>query len=276
MVRTLLRRPPLTNTDRDLVEAGYDAVYEAVPASATLRQLWREHAAGADFPDEFAHISFVTLSQLRRMAKELRLAPGKTLVDVGCGLAGPALWVARQTGAKLIGVDLSSVAVAKAAERAAALEMSGQARFAAGTFAETGLPPDSADAMMSEDALQYATDKSAAFGEAARILHPGGRFVFTAFELEPARVAGLPVLGADPVDDYRPLLDAAGFSVDAYEEVPGWPEPMSAAYSAVLAAREALAGEMGEAAVGALAAEMSLTLELKPYRRRVFASATKR
>lgn len=266
----------MTNTERSLVEAGYDAVYESMPASATLRRLWREHAAGADFPNEFAHISFVTLPQLQRMAEELRLSPGKTLVDVGCGLAGPALWMAKQTGAELIGVDLSSVAVAMATARAAALDLSSQASFAVGTFAETGLPPDSADAMMSEDALQYATDKSAALGEAARILRAGGRIVFTAFELEPARVAGLPILGADPVDDYRPGLEASGFSVDAYEEVPGWPEPMTAAYSAVLAAREALAEEMGEAAVGALTTEMSLTLERKPYRRRVLAVATKR
>jgi ubiquinone/menaquinone biosynthesis C-methylase UbiE len=266
----------MTNADSNPVEAGYDAVYAAMPASATLRRLWRDHAAGADFPDEFAHISFVTLSQLQRMTEELRLAPGKSLVDVGCGLAGPALWVAKQTGAQLIGVDLSSVAVAKATERAAALGLSGQARFAVGTFAETGLSPGSADAMMSEDALQYAADKSAALREAARVLRPGGRFVFTAFELEPARVAGLPILGADPVDDYRRGLEAAGFSVDAYEEVPGWPEPMTEAYSAVLAAREALIAEMGEAAVGALTAEMSLTLEVKPYRRRVLAVATKR
>jgi SAM-dependent methyltransferase len=265
----------MTDTDRSLVEAGYDAVHAAMPGSPTLNRLWREHAAGLDFPEELAHISFVTIAQLQRMADELRLSPGMTLVDLGCGMGGPALWVARHTGAKLVGVDLSAVAVAQATARAAALGLANLASFVVGTFADTGLPQGSADGIMSEDALQYAPDKRSAFSEAARISRRGGRFVFTAFELDPDGVAGLPVIGADPVDDYRPLLEAVGFSVDVYEEVPGWPEPVTATYAAVIAAKDALTAEMGDAAFGALAFEMSLTLERKLYKRRVLAVATK-
>jgi ubiquinone/menaquinone biosynthesis C-methylase UbiE len=128
---------------------------------------------------------------------------------------------------------------------------------------------------MSEDALQYAPDKKAAMTEAARILRSGGRFVFTAYEFDPERAANLPILGVDTVDDYRPALTNAGFNVEVYEQVSGWPEPMIATYSAVVAAKEALTEEMGEAAVGALVLEMSLTLESRPYRRRVLVAATK-
>jgi len=265
----------MNDTDRNLVEAGYDAVYSAMPASPTLQRIWREHACGLDFPEEFSHISFTTIAELRRIIGELRLSAGGALVDVGCGMGGPALWLCRETGATLVGVDVSAVAVSQALARAAALGLGDRAGFVVGTFASTGLPDGCADGITSEDALQYAPDKRSAFVEAARIMRRGGRFVFTAYELDPARVAGLPVIGADPVADYRPLLEAAGFSVDVYEEVPGWPEPMTAAYSAVLAARETLAKEMGEAAIGALAVEMSLTLDRKPYRRRVLAAATK-
>jgi SAM-dependent methyltransferase len=266
----------MSDTERSLVEAGYDAVYSAMPTSPALNRLWREHAAGLDFPEELPHISFVTVSQLQRMADELHLSRGKMFVDLGCGMGGPALWMVRETGARLTGVDLSAVAVAQATARAAALGLTDRTNFAVGTFADTGLPDSFADGIMSEDALQYAPDKRSSFAEAARISRPGGRFVFTAFELDPAGVAGLPVLGADAVNDYRPLLEAAGFRVDVYEEVPGWPEPMTAAYGAVIAAKDALVGEMGEAAFGALAFEMSLTLERKPYKRRVLAVATKK
>ncbi len=128
---------------------------------------------------------------------------------------------------------------------------------------------------MSEDALQYAPDKRAVMTEAARILRPGGRLVVTVYELDPERAAGLPILSVDPVDDYRPLLKDAGFSVEVYEEVQGWPEPMTTTYSALLAARERLTEEMGEAAVGALSLEMALTIDRKPYRRRVLIAATR-
>jgi hypothetical protein len=114
-----------------------------------------------------------------------------------------------------------------------------------------------------------------AIDEVARILRPGGRFVFTAYELDPERAAKLPVLGEDPVGDYRPSLINAGLSVDLYEEAPGWPEPMTTTYSALLNAKEPLTQEMGEAAVGALFMEMSMTLQFKPYRRRVLVAATK-
>lgn len=266
----------MQDSDSRMLATGYDAVYEATPRSPTLSRIWRRLAAGPDFPEEFLHISFVTLSQLRHMAGEMALSPGDALVDLGCGVAGPALWVARETGARLTGVDLSPVAVAMAADRANSLGLSQVARFVVGTFDDTGLDGASADAAMSEDALQYAPDKRAAMTEAARILRPGGRFVFTAFELDPVRVAGLPVLGADPVDDYRPLLAAAGFSIESYEETPGWPEPMRTAYQALLDAKDQLRLEMGEIAAGALLTELVLTLDREPYRRRVLAVATKR
>jgi len=244
----------------DILSAGYDAVYRGVTKSPTLRRLWHELAEGPDFPEEFGHISFTTLPELQRVAAELRLRPDDTLVDLGCGMAGPALWVARETQARLTGIDASLVATEQASARAAALGLADRARFVVGSYAATGLAAGSVDGVMSEDALQYAPDKRAAMAEVARILRPGGRFVFTAYELDPERAANLPVLGADPVDDYRPALVEAGLSVDVYEEAPGWPEPMTTTYSALLNAREPLTEEMGEAAVGALFMEMSLTL----------------
>jgi SAM-dependent methyltransferase len=256
------------------VSAGYDAVFGAYEGSATLRRLWRTHASGEDFPPEFDHISFVTVPQLRRFVSELRLSAGQTLVDVGCGMAGPALWLARETGAKLVGVDLSPVAVKLATARAERLGI--EARFANGSFADTGLEDGVADGVTSEDAIQYAPDKGAVFKELARITRPGGRLVFAAFELEPERVAGLPVLGVDPVADYRPLLDGAGFSVEVYEEVPGWLDTVTAAYGAVAEARDELVGEMGEGATNALMGEIVLTLQVRPYRSRVFVSAARR
>lgn len=263
------------NKERDIVASGYDAVYAAMPKSPTLRRIWREHAAGTDYPEEFGHISFITLQELRRMTAELRLSPNGSLVDLGCGMGGPALWVASETACRLIGVDLSPVAVAQATARAAELGLSDRARFVVGTFADTGLASGSTDGIMSEDALQYAPNKLAALREAARILRPGGRLVFTAFEVDPVRAAGLPVLGADPEDDYVPILEQAGFEVNHYDEMAGWPEPMTTTYRAVIAARPALIEEMADLAVNALLAELSLTLERQPYRRRVLAVSTR-
>jgi SAM-dependent methyltransferase len=85
----------------------------------------------------------------------------------------------------------------------------------------TGLAEAAADGAISVDALQCAPDKRAGLKEAARILRPGGRLVFTAFEVEPQRVEGLPVLGVDPVADYQPLMEEQGFGIEFYQETRG-------------------------------------------------------
>ena len=93
-------------TDPSIVAQGYDAVYDAMPHSPTLLRLWKQLVAGDDYPDDFYHISFITLPDLRRLARALNLSPAARFSDVACGMGGPALWIAREIGARLSGVDL--------------------------------------------------------------------------------------------------------------------------------------------------------------------------
>ncbi len=258
------------------VAAGYDRVYASAPKSATLAELWRPRAGGPDFPVEAANISFLTLVELRAAVDALGLGADDVLADLACGAGGPGLWVASQSGCRLVGVDLSAKGIAAAADRAAALGLSDRASFRVGSFAATGLADASVDGVLTVDALQYAPDKAAAYAEMARILRPRRRAVIAVLEVDADRVQGVPVLGDDPIVDHRPLLEAAGFTVDVYEESIGWWERMQAAYGGVLEAETVLRGELGDEAFDSLALEMTLTLQLQPYPRRVIAVATRR
>ncbi len=254
----------------DLIAGGYDALYAVWGRSPTLRRIWRQNVTGLDFPEEFPHISFVSLAQLRSLTDGLDLAADQLLVDLACGAGGPGLWAAKESGARLVGVDLSPVAVERAVEQAAAVGMAARATFGQGTFEATGLAPGSADAAMTVDALQYAPDKERALGEIARILRPGGRFAFIAFELDAERIAGLPVWH-DPVSDYRPLLERAGFEVLCYSQIPGWQEDVAAGFGSIRNEQDALEVELGEAPAAAIIREATITLELRPYCGHVFA-----
>src|SRR5256885_16909180 len=88
------------NEEEQRVAAGYDVVYDALPKSRTFARIWREHAAGADFPAGFEHISFVTLAELRRMADALQLSANAPLVDLARGMGGPGAWVAAGRGSR--------------------------------------------------------------------------------------------------------------------------------------------------------------------------------
>jgi SAM-dependent methyltransferase len=258
----------------DAVRAGYDAVYTALPRSDTFSRLWRSNAYRDDFPAEFAHIGFLTLGEAQRLLALLAPGPGEVVVDVACGTGGPGLWIAQQTGASLIGVDPSPAGLAGARQRAAQTGLGARSRFEQGSFENTQRPGGSADVVMSIEAFQYAPDKRAGLEEFAWILRPGGRLGLTCFETDPAKTKGLPILGADPIADYRPLLEAAGFNVVAYEETPGWAERVEAAFSAIVGAADTLAAEMGEQASASAVAEAMITLDMRPYPRRILTVAS--
>ena len=112
--------------------------------------------------------------------------------------------------------------------------------------------------------------------EIGRILRPGGRVAFTAFEVNVDRVSRLPVFGLDPINDFRPVLAPAGLSVDVYEETERWRDRVTATYQAIMREIEPLRVEMGSFASAALAFEATATLEQQIVRRRVFVVATRR
>ena len=265
----------MTNEPDERISSGYDAFYEAWGKSPTLRRIWRDEVTGPDFPEDFAHISFLPLAQLEELTAGLALQPGQLLVDLACGAGGPGLYAARETGARLIGVDLSPVAVERARERAPGLGLADRATFAQGSFDATGFATGEADAAMTVDALQYAPDKRAALVEVARIVRTGGRFAFVAFELDADKVEGMGVW-EDPVGDYRPLLDEVGFDVLSYEPIPGWRESVTAGFGAAMAESDALTAELGEAAATALGLEAAVTLQLDPYCGHVLVIAQRR
>ena len=66
------------------------------------------------FPPHVEPFSFVTREGLERVFAELRLEPDDQLVDLCCGRGGIGLWFARESGARLTGIDFSPFAVAEA------------------------------------------------------------------------------------------------------------------------------------------------------------------
>ena len=117
---------------------------------------------------------------------------------------------------------------------------------------------------MTVDAPQYAPDKSQAITEVRPSPAPWGSLRSRRLRAGP-RTGGGDACLADPVTDYRPLLQQAGFDVLSYAQIPGWQDQVSAAFGEILDQRDALEAELGEAAAGALLLEASITLELQPY-----------
>ena len=205
----------------EITADGFDLGYRVATSGTVLDRIARE-VDGDDYPEGVEPYGVSTLWTLRTFATELALPEDGTLVDIACGRAGVSLWVARETGAELVGVDWSPVAVASAAERAAGWVAEGHARFQVGDLLDTGLPDSCADAVLCADAIFFAPDRIRAVQEAARMLRPGGRYAFTADEAVDGRERSVP--------DWRPIIEAGGLQVVSRIEIPHWRERLARMY----------------------------------------------
>ncbi len=99
---------------------------------------------------------------------------GKLAIDVGCGIGGPALTLARAGAARVIGLDVETGVVARAEERVSRAGLGEQVTIR--LFEPGRLPFDdgSVDLVFGKDAWIHVPDKQAFFAEAFRVLGPGG------------------------------------------------------------------------------------------------------
>src|SRR5882672_96307 len=216
----------------------WEAFY-AEPRVAEFRRRLYLEAFGEEYPAEEATDGYITRSELREMVGTLHVGPGQTIADLGCGRGGPGQWIAGVTGAALVGIDFSAVALEQARARARRLGMTSS--YQSGSFDATGLDPSSVDGAFSIDVIWAIPDKQTGFAETARILRPGAKFVFTDWE----RDLSPPGYSA-PVNDHRPLLQATGFEVERRQLWPHADSLRRAFYEKMLARHGGLMHELDE------------------------------
>ncbi|MBB6097544.1 ubiquinone/menaquinone biosynthesis C-methylase UbiE [Deinobacterium chartae] len=113
----------------------------------------------------------------RRSLEVLRLAPGDTALDVGCGPGIDTLALAREVGpgGQVLGIDASEAAVQQANRAAEQQGCSAWTRHRVGRAEQLPCADASVDAARAERLLQHLSDPAAAIAELRRVLRPGGR-----------------------------------------------------------------------------------------------------
>jgi SAM-dependent methyltransferase len=153
---------------------GYDRLYEDFD-SPLMRQV-RAEAYGKDIGQH----SWVTAEELEQHVARLKLSPASRLLGLGCGPAGPLAFVVGMLRCRGIGVDLSAEAITAGRARTTAL---GLEKLITLQEADLNQPMPfvdrSLDAVMSLDVILHLRDRGRLFHDVARLLAPGGRFLFT-------------------------------------------------------------------------------------------------
>jgi SAM-dependent methyltransferase len=163
-------------------EGGYSTTYSLFddPVSAQLRR--------EIYGEDIGQNSWLTADEYRVWLTWLDLAPASHTLEVACGSGGPALFLARESGARVTGVDIDAHGVAQANRMAQELDLAGRAAFQRADASQP-LPfaDETFDAIMCIDAINHMPDRLAVLSEWRRMLKSGGRLLFT----DPLVVTGI-------------------------------------------------------------------------------------
>jgi tocopherol O-methyltransferase len=108
---------------------------------------------------------------------------GARVLDVGCGIGGPALYLAGALGCAVVGVTLSGPQAARATEKAAQAGLADRAEFHQLDALSTGFPDESFDVVWAVESLMHIASRDAFFAEAMRLLRPGGRLAIATWSV---------------------------------------------------------------------------------------------
>jgi SAM-dependent methyltransferase len=176
-----------------------------------------------------------------RAMERAGIAPGDRVLDVGCGCGQSTLELGRRVGPQgsVLGVDISTVMLARARELARAAGLS-HVRFENVDAQTERFPADSLDLVYSRFGVMFFSDPPAAFGNLRAGLRPDGRLAFVCWQglsenpwmLVPVMAAAQHVaLPPPPAPDapgpfafadaerVRGILTIAGFADVAFEGV---------------------------------------------------------
>ena len=96
--------------------------------------------------------------------------------DLGCGVGGSLLEIARFSGAKIVGVNSNAYQLERARRLTEEAELPHLVEFMHCDFLNVDAPDDSFDAVYAIEATCCAPDKVSVYGEAFRLLKPGACF----------------------------------------------------------------------------------------------------
>lgn len=99
---------------------------------------------------------------------------GRRVLDIGCGIGGPAFVLAEKYGAKVTGTDIEPQLIEQARIRAERLDLSSSCEFVKVDPGPLEFPDDTFDVVMASGVIMTIDDKEEILAEALRVLKPGG------------------------------------------------------------------------------------------------------
>jgi ubiquinone/menaquinone biosynthesis C-methylase UbiE len=165
-----------------------------------------------------------------KMLRDLETS-GKRILDIGCGIGGPAFEMAKIYGTNVVGIDLEATLIERATKAADDEGLSDRCVFKTVTPGPLRFEGESFDIVTSAGAITQTPDKAGLFGEVLRVLRPGG--YLSSYEWMTSgdeysqdmhywfKIEGL-TYSLETLEDYHDIFSSAGFVDIATEDATDW------------------------------------------------------
>ena len=112
----------------------------------------------------------------RRLVNALGLKTGMVAADLGCGIGGPLIEIARYSGARIVGVNINDYQLRRARLLTEKAGLNHLVEFMHCDFLKVDAVDESFDAIYSIESTCCAPDKLSIYSEVFRLLKPGASF----------------------------------------------------------------------------------------------------
>ena len=167
-----------------------------------------------------------------RIAHNLQLRPGMKVLDVGCGIGGPAREIAKFAGCEVVGITISQTQVDRAVLLTAMEGLQDKCTFLRGDFLDMPFMEGGFDAAYAVEATCHAPSLLTVFKEVRSALKPGARFATVEWVLTPEfdpenkrhidvrnRIErGNSLVNLHTSQQARDMLGEAGFEIESEED----------------------------------------------------------
>jgi SAM-dependent methyltransferase len=153
------------------------------------------------------------------LADRLPIEPGQHILDIGCGLGGPARYMAKRFQCSVSGLDITAPFVEAANKLTALLGMERQVKIEHGDGQRLPYLDASFDGAYTLHVTMNVADRPAFFSEAHRVLKPGAFFALTEHGMGPKGELHYPVPWSEDgsgawlvtPSETRAILEKTGF-----------------------------------------------------------------
>ena len=226
-------------------------IFDAVAARGIAREHITEEVLQLHDQDHYGGTAAVD-----RLMAEAGVTAADRVLDICSGLGGPARYIAWKTGCRVTGVDLTASRVAGATALTEAAGLAERVQFHQGDALALPFADASFTLAISQEAFAHIPNKPTLVAGIARVLHRGGRLVFSDI-LSRERLGdgdarrlfdGMRFSEIATEADYRGWLQAAGMRVVSVTD-------LSEEWTRILVERHAMYRSLREQTVARLGLE---------------------